>query len=64
MGIEVEKRDISVAGRLLSHFPERLAPEQRIKDELAGGGLESSSLFTLALNQNFQSICPLGRVFL
>merc|ERR1712038_1651950 len=35
MGIEVEKTDISVAGRLLAHFPERLTPEQRIPDELA-----------------------------
>jgi isocitrate dehydrogenase len=34
----VEKRDISVAGRLLSHFPERLTPEQRIPDELAALG--------------------------
>merc|ERR1719367_2304186 len=38
MGIEVEKRDISVAGRLIAHFPERLTPEQRIADELAALG--------------------------
>ena len=38
MGIEVEKRDISVAGRLLAHFSKRLAPEQRVKDELAALG--------------------------
>jgi len=37
-GIEVEKRDISVAGRLIAHFPERLTPEQRIPDELAALG--------------------------
>merc|ERR1712212_1446377 len=37
-GIEVEKRDISVAGRLLAHFPERLTPEQRIPDELSALG--------------------------
>jgi len=35
MGIEVEKTDISVAGRLLAHFPERLTPEQRVPDNLA-----------------------------
>merc|ERR1711971_1016846 len=35
MGIEVEKTDISVAGRLLAHFPERLSPEQRVPDNLA-----------------------------
>jgi isocitrate dehydrogenase len=38
LGIEVEKRDISVAGRLIAHFPERLTPEQRIPDELAALG--------------------------
>lgn len=38
LGIEVEKRDISVAGRLIAHFPERLKPEQRIPDELAALG--------------------------
>jgi len=37
-GIEVEKRDISVAGRLIAHFPERLTPEQRIPDELTALG--------------------------
>ena len=35
---QVEKRDISVAGRLIAHFPERLTPEQRIPDELAALG--------------------------
>jgi len=38
MGIEVEKRDISVAGRLIAHFPERLTAEQQIPDELAALG--------------------------
>jgi len=38
MGIEVEKRDISVAGRLIAHFPDRLTPDQRIPDELAALG--------------------------
>merc|ERR1719230_1437530 len=38
MGIEVEKRDISVSGRLIAHFPDRLAPEQQIPDELAALG--------------------------
>jgi len=38
MGIEVEKRDISVSGRLIAHFPERLTPEQQIPDELAALG--------------------------
>eukprot|EP00092_Neocalanus_flemingeri_P030849 GFUD01033503.1.p1 GENE.GFUD01033503.1~~GFUD01033503.1.p1 ORF type:complete len:780 (+),score=190.12 GFUD01033503.1:44-2341(+) len=38
MGIEVEKRDISVSGRLLAHFPERLTAEQRVPDELTALG--------------------------
>lgn len=35
MGIEVEKRDISVAGRLIAHFGDYLEPHQRIPDELS-----------------------------
>ena len=35
---QVEKRDISVSGRLIAHFPDRLKPEQRIPDELAALG--------------------------
>ncbi|KQB84190.1 NADP-dependent isocitrate dehydrogenase [Corynebacterium oculi] len=34
-GIEVETRDISLAGRILAQFPERLTAEQRIDDALA-----------------------------
>ena len=34
-GIEVETRDISLAGRVLSQFPEALSPEQRVGDHLA-----------------------------
>lgn len=34
-GVEVETRDISLAGRVLSQFPEFLEPEQRIGDHLA-----------------------------
>lgn len=33
-GIQVEKRDISVAGRILATFPDFLTPEQQIPDEL------------------------------
>ena len=35
---KVEKRDISVSGRLIAQFPERLEPEQRIPDELTALG--------------------------
>ncbi|PCJ66783.1 MAG: isocitrate dehydrogenase (NADP(+)) [Bacteroidetes bacterium] len=34
-GVEVETRDISLAGRILSQFPELLDPEQRVGDHLA-----------------------------
>ena len=34
-GIELETRDISLAGRILSAFPEKLKPEQQIPDHLA-----------------------------
>ncbi|MGH0030782.1 MAG: NADP-dependent isocitrate dehydrogenase [Myxococcota bacterium] len=34
-GVAVETRDISLAGRILASFPERLTPEQRIGDALA-----------------------------
>jgi len=34
-GIAVETRDISLAGRLLAQFPERLSPAQQVNDDLA-----------------------------
>ena len=34
-GIAVETRDISLAGRIISSFPESLKPEQRIEDALS-----------------------------
>ncbi len=34
-GVEVEPRDISLAGRVISQFPERLRDDQKIDDELA-----------------------------
>jgi isocitrate dehydrogenase len=33
-GVEIETADISLAGRIVAAFPERLRPEQRIPDEL------------------------------
>lgn len=33
-GITIETRDISLAGRIIATFPERLRPEQRIADDL------------------------------
>jgi isocitrate dehydrogenase len=34
-GIAVETRDISLAGRILSKFPENLTPDQKVPDALA-----------------------------
>jgi len=34
-GITVETRDISLAGRIIAAFPDRLAPDQRLPDALA-----------------------------
>ena len=34
-GITVETRDISLSGRIIAAFPERLSPEQRVNDDLA-----------------------------
>ena len=34
-GIAVETRDISLAGRILSQFPDALKPEQKVADDLA-----------------------------
>ena len=34
-GVAVEARDISLAGRIIARFPERLTEEQRIGDALA-----------------------------
>ena len=39
-GVTVTTSDISLAGRLIANFPEFLAPEQRIKDDLATLGKE------------------------
>ena len=34
-GVEVETRDISLAGRILAQFPDRLGDDQRVDDALA-----------------------------
>ena len=38
LGIGVELSDISVAARVLAHFPERLKPDQKVPDNLAALG--------------------------
>ena len=37
-GVEFEDRDISLAGRIIAAFPDRLRPDQRIPDELTSLG--------------------------
>lgn len=37
-GVELETSDISLAGRILAQFPDRLTAEQRVDDNLAGLG--------------------------
>jgi isocitrate dehydrogenase len=34
-GVEIEPRDISLAGRILAQFPDRLSPEQQVADALS-----------------------------
>ncbi len=34
-GVEIESRDISLAGRILAQFPDRLDPEHRVADSLS-----------------------------
>ena len=34
-GLDVETRDISLAGRILANYPENLTAEQRVEDSLA-----------------------------
>src|SRR3954452_4516019 len=34
-GVEIELRDISLAGRVLAAFPEALTPDQQVRDDLA-----------------------------
>ena len=37
-GVDVETTDISLAGRILAQFPDRLGPEQQVPDNLAEAG--------------------------
>ena len=49
-GIAMEYRDISLAGRVLANFPEKLTKDQRIDDELSAlGELAKSPAANLSL---------------
>ena len=55
-GVQVELRDISLAGRVLAAFPEALTPEQRVNDDLA----ELGELVHAARGQRHQAAERLG----
>src|SRR5512140_532738 len=42
-GVEVETKDISLAGRIIANFPENLTPEQKIPDYLSELGARTKS---------------------
>ena len=44
-GVTVDTRDISLAGRIIAQFPDRLKPEQRIGDDLIRLQLKSGRIF-------------------
>ncbi|GMA20445.1 NADP-dependent isocitrate dehydrogenase [Arsenicicoccus piscis] len=58
-GIEVETSDISLAGRILAQFPDRLTPEQRVDDNLTKlGELTSSPDTTIIKLPNISASVP------
>lgn len=58
-GIEVETSDISLAGRILAQFPDRLTPEQRVEDNLTKlGELTSSPDTTIIKLPNISASVP------
>jgi isocitrate dehydrogenase len=58
-GVGVETRDISLAGRILAAFPERLADEQRVADDLAElGGLAESPEANIVKLPNISASVP------
>ena len=58
-GIDVESRDISLAGRILSVFPEYLSPEQQMPDALAElGKLATTSEANIIKLPNISASIP------
>ncbi|SJN27941.1 Isocitrate dehydrogenase [NADP]; Monomeric isocitrate dehydrogenase [NADP] [Microbacterium esteraromaticum] len=58
-GIEVETRDISLAGRILAAFPQKLTPEQQVGDALAElGGLATLSEANIIKLPNISASIP------
>ena len=58
-GVEVDIRDISLAGRILAAFPQRLTPEQQVGDALAElGGLATLSEANIIKLPNISASIP------
>src|SRR3954447_18720132 len=58
-GVDVELRDISLAGRILAQFPELLAPAQRVPDALAElGELASTPAANIIKLPNISASIP------
>ncbi len=58
-GIEIELRDISLAGRILAQFPERLSEKQRVADALAElGDLAQTSEANIIKLPNISASVP------
>ncbi len=58
-GVEVETRDISLAGRIIANFPENLTPAQRIEDHLAAlGELAKSAEANIVKLPNISASLP------
>ena len=58
-GVEVETRDISLAGRILAAFPDRLREDQRIPDHLAAlGGLARTPDANIVKLPNISATVP------
>ncbi len=58
-GVEVETRDISLAGRILAAFPDRLREDQRVPDHLAAlGGLARTPDANIVKLPNISATVP------
>jgi len=58
-GVEVEMRDISLAGRIIASFPERLTDQQRVPDHLAElGALTQSPAANIIKLPNISASTP------
>ena len=58
-GVDVSTRDISLAGRLLAAFPQKLTPEQQVGDALAElGGLATTPEANIIKLPNISASIP------